>query len=182
MYSSSEIFGKFCCNDPSYKANKEIIILSRPDKNIGEFMVEFAIKFCKMYGVELTGAVEYQEIDPFNKRISFKVQCSVKSYRQLYDGGRKYSLGSSNPTAYKKDIDRYEEKFGTRVCKDEKFEKSFWFTDSWDGHVRKFPTLKEAEAAAAKEYGTSVCINTNNPYGQMSEIVEFAKASGYMPS
>lgn len=190
MIHWTEEFGTFTCNDADYKEDKEIVICScsqsnviPKEKELGRNVVLCAIKLCKTLNMEIIDAVKYNRRNDYHQEyISFKVHCTSKSSKAIYEYGRWGRNTSSNPAVSEKDLRKYEEKFGTRLCKHKGFRKKYWFRDSWDGNSREFTTLKNAIEAARKQYGVSVSIYTNHRYGLPSEIAKIAEASGFTPS
>ena len=109
----------------------------------------------------------------------FEVKCHNLTCNYFIDGGNLLHCNDKEVT--EKDLDKYQEQFGTKKCIDRSFKKKFWYADNWTGRVYEFKKLKDAKTAARKETGSVVTIYTNNPYGRSNKIVCFADASGFTP-
>lgn len=177
MRSWTENFGKFYTNASDWDTRKEIV-MGYNDDTTGEEMVKKAIRLAKQYNCKIIGKVQFKPAD-VGGSVSFVVECHSLTYRYFYDGGKTCHLHSSEVT--EKDLQKYEQQFGTRTCADDSFRHSFWFADNWNGDIREYPTLRKAKAAASKQIGASCCIHETQPFGRSSRIVCFQAASGFTP-
>lgn len=177
MRSWTETFGKFYTKASDWDARKEIV-MGYNDDITGEEMVRKAIRLAKQYNCKIIEKVQFAPA-AVGGSVSFVVECHSLTYRYFYDGGNTNKLHSSEIT--EKDLQRYEQQFGTRTCADDNFRHSFWFADNWNGDIKEYPTLREAKAAASKQTGASCCINETQPFGRCSRIVCFQAASGFTP-
>ena len=177
MRSWVETFGKFHTSASDWDARKEIFI-GYNDNTTSEEMVIKAIRLAKMYNCKIIGRVQFKPA-LVGGSVSFVVECHSLTYRYFYDGGKTYKLHSSDVT--EKDLQKYEQQFGTRSCVDDSYKKQFWFTDNWNGQVLQFPSLRKAKAAAKIQTGITCCIYETQPFGRGSKIVYFAQASGFTP-
>lgn len=177
MRSWTENFGKFFTNASDWDARKEIV-MGYNDDTTGEEMVKKAIRLAKQYNCKIIEKVQFKPA-AVGGSVSFVVECHSLTYRYFYDGGKTYHLHNSEVT--EKDLQKYEEQFGTRTCSDDSFKHSFWFTDNWNGNIRRYPTLCKTKVAARKQTGASCCIYETQPYGRCSRIVCFQPASGFTP-
>lgn len=141
-------------------------------------MVIVAIKLAKQYNCIITKPVTFTP-EMVGGRVTFSVECHRLTYHFMYRYGLTTHLRSTE--VKDSDIAKYKEKFGTTKCIHQGFKKKYWYTDNWYGERKEFKTLKAAKEAAKQETGNSVTIYTNFPYGRGSEIVCFAKASGFTP-
>ena len=174
MRSWTENFGKFYTNASNWDSRKEIFI-EYNNETTGEDMVIMAIRLAKMYNCRIVEKVHFTS-DLVRGKVSFTVECHSLTYRYFYDDGKTCHLHCSEVT--EKDLQKYEQMFGTRSCEDQCFEKKFWFTDNWNGNILEYSTLRKAKAEAKKQTGNSCCIYETFPYGRPSQIVCFAPASG----
>ena len=177
MRSWTENFGKFFTNASDWDARKEIV-MGYNDDTTGEEMVKKAIRLAKQYNCKIIEKVQFKPA-AVGGYVSFVVECHSLTYRYFYDGGKTYKLHNSEVT--EKDLQKYEEQFGTRTCSDDSFKHSFWFADNWNGNIRRYPTLCKTKVAARKQTGASCCIYETQPYGRCSRIVCFQPASGFTP-
>lgn len=177
MRSWTEDFGKFYTNASEWDAKKKICI-GYNDDTTGEDMVIMAIKLAKRYNCKIVGRVEYTP-EAVGGTVSFIVECHSLTYRYFYDGGK--TLKVHNSEVKEKDLQKYEEQFGTRKCYQEEKDYRFYFMDNWNGTMHTFPTLRKAKAAARQQTGNSCCIYETQPYGRGSKIACFAPASGFTP-
>ena len=58
----------------------------------------------------------------------------------------------------------------------------YWYRDNWIGKKKEFSSLREAKKAAKNEYGVSVAIHDSKKKFSESEIICFARASGFTPA
>lgn len=139
-----------------------------------------AIRFAKKYRCRIIRRVEYHPA-MVGGWTDFKVKCDSRTDRSLWDGGRFYNAYAPSGITVT-DIKAYKREFRTDRCVQPGFKKEFWYTSNWDGLKIVSATLKEAMKKARKEYGETVAIYTNFPYGRCSEIKCFAPCSGFMPA
>lgn len=177
MRSWTENFGKFCTNASDWDSRKEIF-MGYNDNTTGEEMVVKAIMLAKMYNCKIVEKVHFTP-QMVGGNVSFTVECHQLTYRYFYDGGNTYHLHSSEVT--EKDLQKYEQLFGTRTCVDDSYKKQFWFLDNWNHEQRSFSSLKKAKRAATEQTDVSCCIYETQPFGRGSKIVCFAPASGIIP-
>lgn len=138
-------------------------------------LVKKAIMFAKEYKCDICRRVEYTDEDG----VTFQVKCNGNTSRHIYEYG-KWTWGK--PSATKKDIKAYQDKFGTDGCVHKGFVKKFWFCEDFHGETLSFPTLEEALEEAKDAYGDTVYIYTNVEMHYGSQFVCKAKASGiYLP-
>ncbi len=178
MYEKREDFGYLVVHSADWESTKKIELCFREQLS-GEKMVYHAVRIAKRYNAVITKPLEYVPDPSFGGRIIFEVKCHNLTYHYFYDGGNLQNCKDNEVT--EKDINKYQEQFGTRKCIDKSFKKKFWYSDNWTGRVREFKTLKAAKAAAQEETGNTVTIYTNFPYGRINKIVCFADASGFTP-
>lgn len=177
MRSWTEEFGKFYTASADWDARKNICI-RYDDNTTGEEMVIMAIRLAKRYNCKIVGRVEFAP-GMVSGTVSFVVECHSLTYRYFYEGGKTYKPRPSEVT--EKDLQKYEQQFGTRSCVDPCFKKKFWFADNWNGNILEYPTLRKAKKGAKRQTGITCCIHENFPYGRPSKIVCFAPASGFTP-
>ena len=177
MRSWTEDFGKFYTNSNMWDSIKKICISYKNDTT-GEEMVRMAISLAKKYNCRIVGQVEYTP-ETVGGTVHFTVECHQLTYRYFYDGGSLNHLHS--PRVTEKDLQRYEEQFGTLKCSQKNYKKQYYFTDNWNGSLLYFNSLKKAKEVAESQIGDSVCIYETRPYGRGSQIVCFATASGITP-
>ena len=178
MRSWKEDFGSFYTNAAEWNSRKEIHIGYSDDMS-GEDMVKTAIRLAKKYNCKIIDKVNFTP-GMVTGTVSFVVECHSLTYRYFYEGGKTTKLHSSE--VKERDIQKYEEQFGTRTCADESFKKRYWFTDKWNGDTLTFPSLRKAKAAAKKQTGSVCYIYENFPYGRHSKIACKAPASGATPA
>ena len=141
-------------------------------------MVTVAIRLAKQYNCNIIKPVTFIP-GLVGGSVGFTVECHRLTYHFFYTYGHINHLHSA--VVKDSDIVKYKEKFGTTKCIHVGFRKKYWFASNWNRSIKEFRTLKAAKEAATHEIGNSVTIYTNFPYGQPSEIVCFANASGITP-
>ena len=172
MISTTTKYGQFVIN--GYSDILTVGISRKGDESPQE-LVKKAIMFAKEYKCDICRKVEYT----YKDCVTFKVKCNGNTSCHIYEYG-KWVLGS--PSATKKDIEAYQDKFGTDGCVHIGFVKKFWFREDFHGETLSFPTLEETLEEAKYAYGNCVDIYTNVEMHSFSQFVCKAKASGtYLP-